>query len=166
MTKDSSKRLILNALLILMVFVAITLSIITYSDKTFFSTLSFLSLQFIHWASIIGGSWIAIVTPIYYILRMQKHTTLMPLQAFHMLGNLVAFSLITIHFTYQESVASFFGTGLALYIAVLFLVVSGLLQAFNMVGKRTRQVRFIHFSMVTAFYLVFIIHVFGTFIRP
>jgi hypothetical protein len=76
-----------------------------------------------------------------------------------MFGNLVAFMLISVHFTYWITSVAFIGTGFALFVATLTLVVTGLLQRFNIMQSSKRQIRFIHISMTTAFYLILIIHI-------
>ena len=89
-------------------------------------------LLFTHWLSLIGGFWTAVVTPAYYILKHRRLERVKAWVRIHMFGNLVAFMLISVHFTYWIIKVSFIGTGLALFVAVLTLVVTGLLQRFNM----------------------------------
>ncbi len=122
-------------------------------------------LQFTHWMSLIGAFWIAFVTPAYYILKHHRPNGIKAWIRIHALGNLVAFMLISVHFTYWIISVSFMGTGLALFIAVLALVVTGFLQRFNIMQGSARHIRFLHISMTTAFYLILIIHVLSRMIR-
>ena len=79
-------------------------------------------LLFTHWMSLIGGFWIAIVTPVYYVFKHRHPERVKTWIRIHMFGNLVAFMLISVHFTYWIISVSFIGTGTALFIAVLTLV--------------------------------------------
>ena len=122
-------------------------------------------LLFTHWLSLIGGLWIAIVTPAYYILKNRRPERVKAWIRVHMFGNLVAFMLISVHFTYWIIRVSFMGTGAALFVAVLVLVVTGLLQRFNMLQSSRRQIRFLHVSMTTAFYLILAFHILSHMMR-
>jgi hypothetical protein len=83
----------------------------------------------------------------------------------HMFGNLVAFMLISIHFTYWITNVSFIGTGFALFVATLTLVVTGLFYRFSINQSSKKYIRFIHISMTTAFYLILTIHILSHMIR-
>jgi uncharacterized SAM-binding protein YcdF (DUF218 family) len=110
---------------------------------------------------LIGGFWIAFVTPAYYVLKRRRPKRIKAWVRIHVFGNLVAFMLISVHFTYWIISVSFMGTGLALFVAMLTLVVTGLLQRFNMMQSSGRHIRFIHISMTTAIYLILTIHILG-----
>ena len=122
-------------------------------------------LLFTHWLSLTGGFWIAIVTPAFYILKNHRPERVKSWIRIHMFGNLVAFMLISVHFTYWIIRVSFMGTGLALFIAVFTLVMTGLLQRFNILQSSRRQIRFLHISMTTAFYLILATHILGHVMR-
>ncbi len=149
--------------LVIIVF-TIFLSVIIYVNKQSFGF--FVGpLRFYHWMSLIGSFWIAIVTPAYYVLKHRRPKRIKALLRVHMFGNLLAFMLISIHFTYEIISVSFMGTGLALFIAVLALVVTGLLQRFNIMTNLRGHIKFLHISMTTAFYLILIIHVLSRLVR-
>ena len=114
---------------------------------------------------LIGGFWIAVVTPVYVVLKHRRPTRIKAWVRMHMFGNLVAFMLISVHFTYWIISVSFIGTGFALFVATLTLVVTGLLQRFNIMQSSRRYIRFIHVSMTTAFYLILAIHILSHMIR-
>ena len=122
-------------------------------------------MLFTHWAAWIGGLWIAFVTPIYFVLKHRRPKRIRALIRIHMFGNLVAFLLISVHFTYWVIFVSFIGTGMALFVAVLTLVVTGLLQRFVMIQNSRRYIGFIHISMTTAFYLILIVHILSHIMR-
>ena len=142
----------------------ILLSALTIIDKAAFGFLVG-PLLFTHWMSLIGGFWIAFVTPLFYVVKHRRPERIKVLLRLHVFGNLVAFMLISVHFTYWIVSVSFMGTGLALFAAVLTLVVTGLLQRFNMMQNSGRHIRFIHISMTTAFYLILTIHILSHMIR-
>ena len=76
-------------------------------------------LSFNHWASWIGGLWIALVTPIYYVVKQRRPLRIKALLRFHIFGNLFAFMLISVHFWYEIATVTRIGIGMALYIALL-----------------------------------------------
>ena len=118
---------------------------------------------FHHWLSWIGTGYIAIFTPIYSIMKRSSPSRFGTLLKIHVFGNLVAFLFISIHFTQQMSRPAQFaptlGTGLTLYIIVAIMVVTGLMQRFQLVGRFLRSWRFIHVGLSLSFYIVIVIHV-------
>ena len=122
-------------------------------------------LEFTHWMSWAGGLWIAFVTPIYYLLKHSRPKRIRALIRIHMFGNLGAFLLISVHFTYWVIFVSFIGTGMALFVAAFALVATGLLQRFAMLKSSRRYVGFIHISMTTAFYLILTVHILSHLMR-
>ena len=81
-----------------------------------------------------------------------------------MFGNLFAFALISLHFTSEISrPIEYFpnlGTGLALYIALILLVVTGIFQRFPLSLKTKAQTyRFLHTGAAVTVYLIIVIHI-------
>jgi hypothetical protein len=149
---------------LVIIFFTIFLLALIIVDRSLFS-FSVGPLLFTHWLSLIGGFWIAFVTPVYYILKQRRPTRIKVWVRIHMFGNLAAFTFISVHFTYWITSVSFIGTGTALFVAVLTLVVTGLLQRFHIMQSSGRHIRFIHISMTTAFYLILVIHILSNMIR-
>ena len=121
-------------------------------------------LRFTHWLAIIGTSYIAIDTPAFVILKRFYPEKFKGLLRYHIFGNLLFFSLISIHFAAQlgRSLAFYptLGTGLAIYIALTLEVTSGFAERFPLIKQidhKTNQ--FIHASLVMVFFLVIIFHV-------
>jgi hypothetical protein len=121
-------------------------------------------LRFSHLLAIIGTSYIAIATPAFVVLKRYYPQKYRGLLRYHIFGNLLFFSLISIHFASQlgRSVAVYpsLGTGLALYIAMTLEVISGFAERFPLIKQingKTNQ--FVHASLVMVFYLVIIFHV-------
>jgi hypothetical protein len=115
-----------------------------------------------HWMSIIGATYIAVVVPIQRYLWSRDPERRHGLVTFHIYGNLIAVGLITVHFSQQLSrPAEFFpdlGTGLALYVTLVVLVVTGIFMRFGIGRSRYRWWRYLHGGVTTAFYIVVVFH--------
>jgi hypothetical protein len=120
---------------------------------------------FTHWVAWIGGFWIAAVTPVYVVLIHYRPMRIKAWVRIHMFGNLFAFLLISFHFWYWVTFVSFLGTGFALFIATLTLILTGIFYRFNLVQIPKKYIRFIHVSMTTSFYLILAIHILSHLIR-
>lgn len=117
-----------------------------------------------HWFVIIGSIYIAIATPIFSILKRHLQTKYEALMRFHVIGNLSAVLLVTIHFTSQVTrpTANYpeLGTGLALYVVMLLLVASGFPYRFRIIQPlKTGTNRLVHVGVALSFYLLIGIHV-------
>ncbi len=118
-------------------------------------------LYFSHWLSWIGTLFIAFFTPAYYFLKRHYAKNIRRLLRFHCLGYLLAFMFISIHF-FSETPR---GTGEALYITTLILVVSGFIFRFQFlrtnIGKYNLNhlMKYIHLSVVMTFYIVIVVHI-------
>ncbi len=129
---------------------------------------------FSHWMSWAGALYLAIVTPVAYVLRRRYPKRLQLFRSVHMYGNLLAFTLISIHFYQQigRSPQAYprLGTGVAQYAMVLTLVVTGFIQRFRLSQKLDGNVsnwsrafagylRSLHVSTIIAFYFVIVLHI-------
>jgi len=149
---------------LVIIVLTISFSALALFDTHLFDfSIGFLSLN--HWASWIGGLWIAVVTPIYVVLKHYRPTRIKAWVRIHMYGNLFAFMLISVHFWYWVTFVSFIGTGFALFVATLTLVATGLFYRFNIIQSSKKYIKFIHVSMTTAFYLILTIHILSHMIR-
>jgi len=122
------------------------------------------SYRFNHWAVIIGAFYIAIITPVFVLIKRSKPGSLRNLLKFHVFGNLLAFLLISVHFAGQLSRPLEFypnlGTGVGLYIAMSVLVFTGFFLRFSLVaGEYRKGLRIVHILAVLSFYIVIIFHV-------
>jgi uncharacterized membrane protein len=120
-------------------------------------------LTFSHWLSWIGTIFIAFYTPLYYILKRRHPKRIKDLLKIHILGSLLAFMLVSMHFFQMRPR----GTGEALFITVSILVVTGFISRFQMLKKigkynliRPHINKFIHISVISTFYIVIIVHIF------
>ncbi len=117
-----------------------------------------------HWLVILGSAYLAIATPAFSILKRRLQARYDALVKFHAIGNLSAVLLVTLHFTSQvtRSTANYpqLGTGLTLYIVMLFLVVSGFLYRFRVIPRlNIGTIRFLHVGVALSFYILIGMHV-------
>ena len=149
-------------LVLIIVAVTVSFSVATYLHWIRMS-FSIGPLRFSHWLTIIGTSYIAIATPTFVILKHFYPQKMKDLFRFHIYGNLVFFTLISIHFAGQmgRPAANFpeLGTGLALYIAMSLQIASGFTQRFMPVNRNLKTNKFIHASLIMVFYTVILLHV-------
>ncbi len=152
-------------LALLIIFATIYLMVATYFrwvNLHFPVDLFVASFYLHHWFGVIGTLFIAIYTPIYYILKRGYAKRIKTLLTFHVFGNLLAFLLVSIHFAQQISrPAQFYpdlGTGIVLYPTMIILLITGFFQRFQIAKKFGKSSRFIHTSMALTFYMVILIH--------
>ena len=117
-----------------------------------------------HWLVWGGALYIAFAVPIYAVLKRRYSTGLRKWLGFHVFGNLTAFVLISIHFASQVSrPAAFYpdlGTGLAMFISMIFLVGTGFSHRFGVVKRLNPQNhRLLHVGLALSFYLIIGIHI-------
>lgn len=117
-----------------------------------------------HWLGWIGTLFIAVYTPLYYIVKRRNPHTLKYLISIHIFGNLLSFMFISMHFFQQITRPPEFypdlGTGVALYLVMLILVLTGFLHRFQLLRSTIpHQNRFVHISITLAFYVVIGIHI-------
>jgi hypothetical protein len=117
-----------------------------------------------HWLVVIGSAYVAIATPAFSILKRRFQARYEALVKFHAIGNLSAVLLVTIHFTSQvtRSASNYpvLGTGLALYIVMLLLVISGFLYRFRLIPSFSIGTnRLVHVGVALSFYILIGIHV-------
>jgi hypothetical protein len=117
-----------------------------------------------HWLSWIGTLFIAVYTPLYYVVKRRSPLILKYLIPIHMFGNLLSFMFISMHFFQQITRPTQFypdlGTGVALYLVMVILVSTGFLHRFQILGDTApHQNRYLHISITLAFYIVILIHI-------
>jgi len=140
------------------------LGIGTYLDLGFLGDLHFEVGPFFshHWMSWVGSAYIALLLPIQRYLRAGNPRRYGTLLKFHVYGNLIAVGLITVHFAQQlgrpAPFAPDLGTGLALYITMFVLVLTGIFLRFGFAKERRSWWRYLHTGITTAFYLMIVIH--------
>lgn len=128
------------------------------------------SFYFTHLLSWIGSLFILFYTPIYYILKRKKPKMVKNLVRLHVFGNLSSAMFIAIHFAQQLGrPAEYYpelGTGLASFIVVFILVITGFIHRFRLLARiedlakfLPHENRFLHIAITLSFYLIVIIHI-------
>jgi hypothetical protein len=120
--------------------------------------------RIVHYVVFAGTLYIAFGVILFAVLKRRSPLKNKVLLRAHVFGNLISVMLVSIHFAGQVGrPADFypeFGTGLALYIALVLLTATGLALRFGAIPglKRTTN-RFVHASIAFSFYIVIIVHV-------
>lgn len=124
--------------------------------------------RFSHWLVWIGTLIIAIFTPTFFFLKRRFPTKLNTLLNIHVFGFLISFMFVTIHFAGQLSRPQQFfpelGDGIALYITMFLLVLTGFIHRFHIIKKQGKYYpphsnRFFHVSLTLTFYIIIIVHI-------
>jgi hypothetical protein len=159
------KALVLSAaMLIAVIIIVVTLIFLHVFRIPFFQVeLLGISTSAVHWIGWIGTLYIAIVTPIYPLVKRKFPKQLGKMLYIHILGNLTAVLLVSIHFAHQVTrPASNYpdlGTGIVLYATMILLVATGVMLTSGMGRGYFRQIRFLHPALAITFYLVIILHI-------
>jgi hypothetical protein len=148
---------------ILLIILAVFFFVVAYLDWIDFGVVIG-SYRANHWLVWGGALYIAFAVPIYAMLKRRYAVGIRKWLGFHMFGNLTAFVLISIHFSSQVSrPAAFYpdlGTGLAMFISMVFLVATGFSHRFGVVKRLNPQNhRLIHVGLALSFYLIIGIHI-------
>ncbi|MBT0159626.1 hypothetical protein G4O51_06545 [Candidatus Bathyarchaeota archaeon A05DMB-2] len=117
-----------------------------------------------HWFTWIGTIYIAFTVPIIAFFKKRFPKKYQMLYRTHMFGNLLSFLLISLHFASQISRPAEaypdLGTGLVLYIAVLLLVSTGILQRLRLLSKvKPQTLKLLHIGSAVTFYLTISVHI-------
>lgn len=148
-------------LVIVLIVVAFIIGIKFYPHSASPIVLDNVSLY--HWFSWIGAVYIAVATLVFYMMKRRFPEKYQNIMRFHLGGNLVAFLLISIHFTHQLGTPPILGTythlGLTMYTALVFQIATGVLLRYQLSKNHMKSIRFIHVALVTTFYLVVIVHI-------
>jgi len=120
--------------------------------------------RIIHYIAFAGTLYIAFGVILFTFLKRRKPKRYKLLLRVHGFGNLIAFILISMHFAGQVGrPANFyptFGTGLALYIGMVSLVVTGLFLRFSLIRRLSPETnRFVHAGLAFTFYIIIIVHI-------
>jgi len=161
----SNKRIINTFtfwLALIIVITAIILIVATFAGW-FRLSMEILGESIHHWFSYIGAGFIGIYLPLYSILKRQYPSSLKTLLPLHVFGNLLAFTFISIHFSHHltrpPQAFPDLGTGIALYAALVILVVTGFLLRFKLLQNGYKSWRWIHTGIMLSFYLIIVLHI-------
>jgi len=119
-----------------------------------------------HWIGWLSFGFIIIYVPIFIVLKKRNTNIYGKLIRIHEVGFLVAFILVSLHIGSQirRVFPPELGTGIAAYVCLLVLVVTGIMQRNQMLATRMSTLRFVHLSMVVSFFLVIVFHIIRAFL--
>jgi hypothetical protein len=119
--------------------------------------------RFNHWLGWIGFLFILIHVPLFVTMKRRYVDRIRLFLGIHVLGNLTAYLLISIHFASQISRSPQFypdlGTGISLYIFMITLVTTGFLQRFGLLIRMRKIWRFLHTSSVFGLFVIIGFHI-------
>jgi hypothetical protein len=121
------------------------------------------SLFFVHWLGLGATGYIAVLVPIYYVLKRSRPQNIKTLMKLHVFGNLFSFLLVSIHFAQNTGRLSGFyprlEDGFLLFLVLTIIVATGLLERFGAGHKLLKYTKPFHRYAVAIFYFVMAIHV-------
>jgi hypothetical protein len=146
--------------LIILVF-AVVFSVVAY--VSWFELLFFVgSLFFVHWLGLAATIFIAVFVPIYYVLKRNKPRKIKTLLRIHVIGNLLGFLLVSVHFSQNIGrLAGFYprlSDGFVLFLVMAVIVATGIIERFSGKPNFIKYTKPIHRYTVALFYLVVIVH--------
>jgi len=119
-----------------------------------------------HWLAWLSFAFIIVYVPLFIILKRKNHNIYPKLMTVHQIGFIVAFVLVSLHMGSQirRIFPPEIGTGIAAYVSLLVLVVTGIMRRNQLLVKRESTLRFVHLSMVVSFFLTIVFHVIRAFL--
>ena len=119
-----------------------------------------------HWAGWVSMGFVIIYVPLFIVLKRKKPQTYSKLIKVHEIGFIVAFILVSLHIGSQirRVFPPEIGTGIAAYVCLFVLVVTGIMQRRQILATRMAALRFVHLSMVVSFFLTIVFHVIRAFL--
>ena len=121
------------------------------------------SLFFVHWLGLAATVFIAVLVPVYYVLKRRRLQKLKTLLRLHVFGNLFSFLLVSIHFAQNTGRLSGFiprlEDGFVLFLVLSIIVATGMLERFGARHKIVKCTKPVHRYAVAVFYLVMAVHV-------
>jgi len=121
------------------------------------------SLFFVHWLGLAATVFIAVLVPVYYVLKRRRPQKLKTLLRLHVFGNLFSFLLVSIHFAQNTGRLSGFiprlEDGFVLFLVLSIIVATGMLERFGARHKIEKYTKPVHRYAVAVFYLVMAVHV-------
>ena len=119
-----------------------------------------------HWLGWFSMGLIIIYVPIFVILKRRNPRSYHKLMKVHEIGFIIAFIHVSPHIGTQirRVFPPEIGTGIAAYISLLVLVVTGIMRKNQILTTRMATMRLIHLSMAVSFFLVIVFHVIRAFL--
>ena len=119
-----------------------------------------------HWLGWFSLAFIIIYVPIFVVLKKRNPRIYGKLMKVHEIGLMIAFVLVSLHIGTQirRVFPPEIGTGIAAYVSLLALVVTGIMRRNQILAAQTGTLRLIHVSMAVSFFLVIVLHVIRAFL--
>lgn len=115
-----------------------------------------------HWIAWIGAAFIAVFTPVFYLVRKKDRSKDRAVLPVHVFGGLAAITLIAMHATqHLTRPAEFYpdlGTGVVLVAALVVAAATGVLMYYRIAKGAMREWRLLHVAAAGAFYLTIVMH--------
>ena len=146
---------------------ALVVTIIVLSTGTYFRWWNLRfdigPFSFTHWWSWVGAAYLVVFVPLYSVLKRRSKIRFAAMLAAHVFGNLIAFGMISVHFAQQlgrpAEFAPDFGTGLAMYLIIAGIVVTGLMRRFGLVTQIQGNLGFIHVGLGLSLIFILPVHI-------
>ena len=149
----------LSLLILLVTVLFSTLAYVRWYSLGFFVG----SLFFVHWLCLAATVFIAVLVPVYYVLKRRRPQKLKTLLRLHVFGNLFSFLLVSIHFAQNTGRLSGFiprlEDGFVLFLVLSIIVATGMLERFGARYNIVKYTKPVHSYAVVVFYLVMTVHV-------
>jgi hypothetical protein len=119
-----------------------------------------------HWIGWVAMAFIIVYVPVFVILKRRNAKIYHTLMKVHEIGFIIAFLLVSVHIGSQlrRVFPPEIGTGIAAYVSLLTLVVTGIMRKNQILATRGVTLRSIHLSMVVSFFLVIVLHIIRAFL--
>jgi hypothetical protein len=119
-----------------------------------------------HWLGWLPMGFVIIYVPVFVILKKRIPRIYPKLMKVHEIGFIVAFMLVSLHIgpVLRAVFPPEIGTGIAAYVSLLTLVVTGIVREYQILPTRMAALRLMHLSMVISFCLVITLHVIRAFL--
>ena len=122
------------------------------------------STRLTHLLSIIGSSFVACYTPVYYFLKRKRRRLTKNLLKLHVYGNSISCMFVSIHVV-ARLIRLPLGLGVLSYLFMLLLVLSGYTFRYGVIRPLKLFIkdiphnnRYIHVSLTASFYIVYLFH--------
>jgi len=151
--------------LIIAVIVIIEVLIFLHITRLPFVQLTFLGAthSLTHWIGWIGTLFIAFSTPAQPIVKRKFPEHMQTILKIHMIGNLIAVLLVSVHFAHQVTRPGYslndFDTGIILYAAMILLVTTGFVMYSGIAKRFYKKGLFLHPAFAISFYMIIIMHI-------
>ena len=119
-----------------------------------------------HWLGWFSMGLIIIYVPIFVIFKRRNPKIYHKLMKAHEVGFIIAFIIVSLHIGAQirRVFPPEIGTGIAAYVSLLALVITGIMRKNQILATRMATMRLIHLSMAVSFFLVIVFHVIRAFL--